>query len=159
MNYELIRVQDGDGEFAYSENYAKIVDGILSVDPNATLPIDPVTNLPYVTVQGTSAFDESVKTEVINIPVIEQVDIDDIVLQSNSNNGQVTLVKNTNGVYHVVLASNIGFTNVEGANSVLFKRRLSFIIGNDADEEKKYDVTVPEKYLENYQLNNPNLSD
>ena len=144
-------------EFEYSENYAQIVDGILTVDPNATLPIDPVTNLPYVTLRAISAFDETITTEVINIPVIEQVEESSILLQSNSNNGQVTLVKNEAGIYRVVLASNVGFTNVEGADSVLFKRRLSFLVG-DEEEQSKYEVLIDEKYLESYQFN-PNLSD
>lgn len=160
MTYGLVRVKDeNDNEFVYSSNYAKIKNGILTVDENATLPIDPETNLPYVSVVGISAFNESITTEVINIPIIEQVELDSIALESNSNNGQVTLVKNSNGVYHVVLASNVGFTDVAGTNSVLFKRRLSFKIGNDADEESKYDVFIPEKYLESYQLNNPNLTE
>ena len=144
-------------EFEYSENYAQIVDGVLTVDPNATLPIDPVTNLPYVTLRAVSKFDETISTEIINVPVVEQVEESSILLQSNSNNGQVTLVKNEAGIYRVVLASNVGFTNVEGANSVLFKRRLSFLVG-DESEQSKYEVSIDEKYLERYQFN-PNLTD
>ncbi len=144
-------------EFEYSENYAQIVNGVLTVDPNATLPIDPVTNLPYVTLRAVSAFDETITTEIINIPVIEQVEESSILLQSNSNNGQVTLVKNETGIYRVVLASNVGFTNVEGADSVLFKRRLSFLVG-DEEQQSKYEVLIDEKYLESYQFN-PNLTD
>lgn len=160
MNFELVRVVDDlEEEFAYSENYASISEnGILTVDPDATLPIDPESNLPYVTVKGVSKYDSSITTEELNIPVIEMVQEEMISLQSNSNAGNVTLIKNTNGEYHVVLASNIGFTDVEGANSVLFKRRLTFIIGEDSEEEQNYEVLIDEKYLESYQ-NNPNRTD
>ena len=159
MNYELVGVTLEDGTpFVYSENYAKITDGILTVDPEATLPVDPDTNLPYVTVKGTSAHDINISTEVLNIPIIDMVSEELISLQSNSNSGQVTLVKNGNGEYHVVLASNVGFTDLEGTNSVLFKRRLTFIVGNNLEEEQFYDVVIDEKYLESYQTN-PNRTE
>lgn len=160
MRYDLVGVMlDDETPFAYSENYASIsAEGILTVDPDATLPIDPLTNLPYVTVKGTSIYDENISTDILNIPMIDMVEEELISVQSNSNNGQVTLVKNTSVEYHVVLASNVGFTDVDGANSVLFKRRLTFIIGTDPDEERHYDVTIDEKYLESYQ-SNPNRTE
>lgn len=158
--YELVRVLDEEGNtFAYSENYAFITDtGILTVDPEATLPIDAETNLPYVSVKATSIFDESITTEVLNIPVIDMVEEGAVSVFSNSNSGQVQLVKNKDGVYHVVLASNIGFTDVEGANDVLFKRRLTFIIGDNVEDEQKYNVLVDKKYFESYQTS-PNRTE
>lgn len=160
MNYELIGITLEDGTpFIYSENYANISsEGILTVDPEATLPVDPLTGLSYVTVKGTSAFDSNLTTAELNIPIIDMVDEELITVQSNSNSGQVTLVKNDRGEYHVVLASNVGFTDLEGTNSVLFKRRLTFVIGTNAEEERFYDVTIDEKYLESYQ-NNPNRTE
>lgn len=154
--FSLVPVMlDDETSFAYSENYASITDGVLRVDPEATLPIDEESGLPYVTVVGTSVFDGSISTEVMNIYVVDVMTENQVSLVSNSNNGLVTLVKNVDNEYHVVLASNVGFTNTEGANSLLFKRRLVFMLGDDGDD---YDVEIDEKYLESYQ-SNPNRTE
>ena len=116
-------------------SYAKIENGVLISKTDANYPTDE-NGIDYVSVYAVSNANPNIKTEPIQIPVLDLVEESEISLITINENANIKLTKNVNGYYEIVLGNNIS------DNPVIYSRDLVIKLSDDHLEDKQYAITT-----------------
>lgn len=122
-------------------DYAKIENGVLVTKESPGYPVDSMGNR-YVQIYGVSKFNPNIKTQVINLPVIEVINPDDIVLTTTAEteSGYVQLQKTSNN-YEIVLGHNIP------DNPYIYSRDLTLKLSEEYVVDQQYVITTNYSHL------------
>ena len=116
--------------------YAKIVNGVLTIKDMELAPFDYINLYNYVPVAGYSVYNNELVTQTKQVAIVELIQASDINLTSVSDLGDIILTKNIYGQYEIVLGSNL-------TQSVFaFQRGLNFMIGEDILTDRHYRVSL-----------------
>lgn len=115
--------------------YAKIENGILTSKISDAYPVN-VSGQKYVRIYAISQFNPNVKTEVIDLPVLNIVEESDITLTAQMETNNLTLSKLSSGYYEIVLGHNIP------DNKFVYSRDVTLQITDEYTTDQQYVIST-----------------
>lgn len=124
-----------DGVGVIETSYAKIENGVVYSKDSLTYPVNQ-NGQQYISVYAVSKYNANVKTEVIELPVLNIIEESDIDIISNKESGTVDVIKTSNGYYEIVLGGNIP------NNPYIYSRNITLKLSEEYTIDQQYAITT-----------------
>ena len=131
-----------DGVGIIETDYARIENGVLTTKESEQYPVDN-QGTRYVRVYGVSKANPNVKTQTINLPVVEIIEESNIVLTTPTEieEGSYVTLQKANGAYDIVLGHNIP------NNPFIYARDLTIKLNEEYVVDQQYVFTTNYSHL------------